>query len=49
MSIAADVDAVGKRLCAIVEEAAGKAIKERGCFSLAIPGSPILPLPPDDV
>ncbi|KAJ1487783.1 hypothetical protein T484DRAFT_2185562 [Baffinella frigidus] len=40
--VEADVDAVGKRLCAMVEEAAGKAIKERGSFSLAIPGGSIL-------
>ena len=40
--VAADVDAVGKKLCGIVEEAAKKAIQEKGSFSLAIPGGSIL-------
>jgi len=37
-----DADAVGAKIRSIVEEAAQKAVKERGSFALAIPGGSIL-------
>jgi len=37
-----DVDAVGAALCGYVQDAAKKAIAERGSFALAIPGGSIL-------